>query len=294
MSLIDSFIAKHHLPESFREVAERFYLPLCHQVKEWRTDKQSQTDDGPLVLGINGAQGTGKSTLADFIADVLTQEDGAEVAVLSIDDFYLTKEDRNRLAKDIHPLLATRGVPGTHDLPLAFNTMNALKAGESGVSLPRFAKSVDDRAPEDIWPMTEGPVDLIILEGWCVGSIPEAEESLEEPINELESEEDQAAYWRTYVNDCLKGEYQVLYGMLDRLIMLKAPNFESVFNWRLEQEQKLRAKVGHDAEGIMNEEQIARFIQHYERLTRHNLEVLPDVADKVLHLKPDHSIRDDN
>ena len=291
MSLIDDFISKHHLPESFREVAINHYLPLCQQVKSWRAEKKT-TSNEPLVLGINGAQGTGKSTLADFIAEVLTEEAGAELAVLSIDDFYLTLEDRQRLAKDVHPLLTTRGVPGTHDLPLAFKTMNALMTGEAGVFLPRFAKSTDDRAPEDVWPITDGPVDVIILEGWCVGSVPEAEAALEEPINELESEEDQAAYWRTYVNDCLQGEYQILYGMLDKLIMLKAPNFECVYNWRLEQEQKLRAKIGHDASGIMNEEQIARFIQHYERLTRHNLEVLPDVADQVLLLKPDHSISD--
>jgi len=290
MSLIDEFIAKHHLPESFRDVAENHYLPLCQQVKNWRKEKKSASEQ-PLVLGINGAQGTGKSTLADFIAEVLTFEVGAEVAVLSIDDFYLTKEDRNKLAKDIHPLLATRGVPGTHDLPLAFKTINSLIAGKAGVHLPRFSKSVDERATEDVWPITNGPVDLIILEGWCVGSIPEVEDSLEEPINELELEEDQAAYWRTYVNDCLKGEYQVLYSLLDKLIMLKAPNFECVYNWRLEQEQKLLAKVGHEASGIMNEDQIARFIQHYERLTRHNLDVLPKVADQVLVLKPDHGIK---
>jgi D-glycerate 3-kinase len=291
MSLIDDFISKHRLLESFREVATNHYLPLCQQVITWRSEKKN-TSNEPLVLGINGAQGTGKSTLADFIAEVLAGEAGAEVAVLSIDDFYLTLDDRQRLAKDVHPLLTTRGVPGTHDLPLAFKTMNALIAGEAGVSLPRFAKSVDDRAPEDVWPITDGPVDVIILEGWCVGSVPEAEASLQEAINELESEEDQAAYWRTYVNDCLKGEYQILYGLLDKLILLKAPNFECVYNWRLEQEQKLRAKVGHEASGIMNEEQIARFIQHYERLTRHNLAVLPDVADQVLLLKPDHSISD--
>ena len=291
MSLIDDFISKHHLPESFREVATNHYLPLCQQVKNWRSEKKNSSKE-PLILGINGAQGTGKSTLADFIAEVLIDEDGAEVAVLSIDDFYLNLEDRQRLAKDIHPLLTTRGVPGTHDLRLAFKTMNALIAGEAGVSLPRFAKSVDDRAPEDVWPITDGPVDVIILEGWCVGSVPEEEASLKESINELESEEDQAAYWRTYVNDCLKGEYQILYGLLDKLILLKAPNFECVYNWRLEQEQKLRAKVGHEATGIMNEVQIARFIQHYERLTRHNLAVLPDVADQVLLLKPDHSISD--
>ncbi len=291
MSLIDDFISKHHLPESFRKVATNHYLPLCQQVKNWRSEKKNSSKE-PLILGMNGAQGTGKSTLADFIAEVLIDEDGAEVAVLSIDDFYLTLEDRQRLAKDIHPLLTTRGVPGTHDLPLAFKTMNALIAGEAGVSLPRFAKSVDDRAPEDVWPITDGPVDVIILEGWCVGSVPEEEASLKESINELESEEDQAAYWRTYVNDCLKGEYQILYGLLDKLILLKAPNFECVYNWRLEQEQKLRAKVRHEASGIMNEVQIARFIQHYERLTRHNLAVLPDVADQVLLLKPDHSISD--
>lgn len=290
MDFVSEFIVKHRLPEEFRQVAESYYLPLCDWVYAALESKRVSSAQ-PLVLGINGAQGTGKSTLADFIAGFLSAAQLKEVAVLSIDDFYLSRADRKRLAQEVHPLLATRGVPGTHDLPLASETLDALIEGQEKVALPRFDKSIDDRAPEGEWLVTSAAVDLVIFEGWCVGSVPESTLSLREPINALEQVEDVRGDWRNYVNNCLAGDYQKLFSMLDHLVLLKAPDFECVYKWRLEQEQKLADKVGADAEGIMDEQQIARFIQHYERLTRHNLHVLPQEADLVLTLDRDHQVK---
>lgn len=299
MDFVSAFIEKHRLPASFRVVAESHYLPVCQWVKD-AIAMQKTSSSQPLVLGINGAQGTGKSTLADFIAESIrgdgTERSGLRVAVVSIDDFYLTKAARLELSERIHPLLATRGVPGSHDLPLAFDVLNALIAGQAQVALPRFDKSTDDRSAQSGWPITDSAVDLIILEGWCVGSIPQAVELLDPPINSLEAEQDADCRWRTYVNQCLSGEYQRLYAMMDHLILLKAPDFESVYGWRLDQERKLEQKLAAssaaagDRSGMMNEAQISRFIQHYERLTRHNLKVLPERADLVLTLDRDHQV----
>lgn len=295
MDFIASFIQKHRLPDNFLAVAQKHYLPLCAQIDSAIGAKKSQSPE-PFLLGINGAQGTGKSTLADFIADYarqLPQDKKLEVAVVSIDDFYLTKADRNDLASRVHPLLSTRGVPGTHDLPLAFQCLSRLLAGDAQVALPRFDKSVDDRQDENLWPRTSAPVDLIILEGWCVGSVPEEPEALKEPVNELESEEDGQALWRSFVNNSLATDYQKLFQQLDSFILLKAPDFDAVYRWRLEQEQKLAQKTllsGGQATAIMDETQIARFIQHYERLTRHNLAVLPERAQTVLELDQNHQV----
>jgi len=289
MGFTASFIEKHQLPNHFHSVAENHYLPLCNWVISTVENKKSRSVK-PLVLGINGAQGTGKSTLADFIAEYLKQDSDWHIAVISIDDFYLTKADRMSLAKRVHPLLATRGVPGTHDLSLAFDVMEQLISGASQVALPRFDKSMDDRFEKSRWPKTSEPVDLIILEGWCVGSVHEPENALKEPINSLESIDDASSEWRTYVNSCLKVDYQKLFALLDHLILLKAPDVESVFRWRLEQEGKLADKADKKATGLMSADQLARFIQHYERLTRHNLQVLLEKADIVLALNQDHQV----
>ena len=281
---IDEFIAQHRLPDKFRDLIKLHYLPLASWV-----ESQHRPDEA-LFVGINGAQGTGKSTLAAFLRLALEQAANWRVVVLSIDDFYLTRAEREKLGEHIHPLLETRGVPGTHDMQMLATCIEQLKnpGSEKSLALPRFDKSRDERADPDSWPLVKGPVDLIILEGWCVGCTPQAEDELLEPVNSLEREEDASGEWRRYVNDQIKGSYSRLFATLDALIFLQAPSFDAVYRWRLEQEEKLAAVTPDDAAGIMNSEQIARFIQHYERLTRVNLATLPGTADVVLELNENH------
>ena len=277
---LDQFIAEHRLPAGFRELARTHFTLLAH----WAGLKR---DPGrTLFLGINGAQGTGKSTLADFLRVTLESVAGWRVACLSIDDFYLTRHERERLAQDIHPLLRTRGVPGTHDMAMLADCVQRL--GELGrgetLALPRFDKATDDRAPVDSWPTITGPIDLIILEGWCVGSRPQTDAELQEPVNALEREQDADGSWRRFVNAQLAGDYAVLFAQLGALVFLQAPDFDAVYRWRLEQERKLPA----DAPAAMDDAQVAGFIQYFERLTRANLAHLPDIADAVLELDDDH------
>ena len=156
------------------------------------------------------------------------------------------------------------------------------------MTLPRFDKANDDRANPDSWPTVTGPIDLIILEGWCVGSQPQSEESLSQAINTLEELQDQSGNWHRYVNEQLQGPYAELFAQLDALVFLQAPNFDAIYRWRVEQEEKLAESSGHSSTNIMSHEQIARFIQHYERLTRANLEALPAIADVVLELDDYH------
>ena len=138
---IDDFISRHQLPNKFRYLIDEHYIPLASWlIRQHRTNK-------PLFLGINGAQGTGKSTLADFLQLALEESVGWHVAVLSIDDFYLTKTEREHLRKTTHPLLITRGVPGTHDLQLLSTCIEQLRNLNLGskLSLPRFDKAQEDR-----------------------------------------------------------------------------------------------------------------------------------------------------
>ena len=243
-----------------------------------------QPGDPPLVLGLCGAQGSGKSTVAAWLAARFGPS-----AVLSLDDLYCTRADRQRLARKVHPLLATRGVPGTHDVALGMATITALQWGEA-VALPRFDKAVDDRAPINEWPMAPRDCALLIFEGWCVGATPQEDSALTAPINALEAEEDVEGVWRRYVNAALATDYVPLFGMIDLLALLMPPDWPTVLRWRTEQEEALRRSRG-SAEGVMDDAQLARFVSHYERLTRHIWQEMPGRADLCLRLAADRSLR---
>lgn len=232
--------------------------------------------DRPLVVGICGAQGSGKSTLVARLAGRLDR-----AVALSLDDLYLTRAERMALARDVHPLLRTRGVPGTHDVDLGLTVLAALDRG-GAVPLPRFDKATDDRAPEAAWPIAPANTRILLFEGWCVGAQPQPREALAEPVNALERDEDRDGVWRAYVNAMLGGPYRALFDRIDLLILLAAPGWDVVHDWRLEQEAALR-RSGAQGDAIMTGAEVARFIRHYERLTRHILAEMPDRADIVIH-----------
>jgi len=231
----------------------------------------------PFLFGLCGSQGSGKSTLARALAHQFPS-----TVVLSLDDFYLTRVGRTQLARNIHPLLAVRGVPGTHDIGLACAVFAALDRGEA-VALPRFDKATDDRVDPALWRLAPEGADLVIFEGWCVGARPQPESALQEPVNQLERIRDPAAAWRRYVNAALAGPYQRLFSRIDRLALLRAPDWKQVYSWRSQQEQELR-RSGATGEGLMDEEEVRTFISYYERLTRYILDEMPARADLVLQL----------
>lgn len=283
---ISDFLAKHQLPDAFRIIARDYYIPLANELPALSEFAK------PFLLGINGAQGTGKSTLADFLSFACSTLYGWNVAVLSIDDFYCTRAQRAALAETVHPLFQTRGVPGTHDMGMLAASLDELRAAQQGdsVALPRFDKAIDDRADQSDWPEITGPVDMIILEGWCVGTHPQSQQELEQTVNALEKRVDTEGVWRNYANEQLKGTYADVFAQIDSLLFLQAPGFAAIRNWRTEQEQKLAATAPKDNSGLMSDQEIGRFIQFYERLTRANLISLPDRADIVFHLNEAHEV----
>ena len=239
----------------------------------------------PLVVGICGAQGSGKSTLAAGLKARLEGE-GARVALLSLDDLYLSRAARARLAAQVHPLLATRGVPGTHDVALGMEVLDALRSGRE-TALPRFDKASDDPVVRVDWPGVIGPVDVVLFEGWCIGAVTQPVADLVAPVNVLERERDAQGVWRGYVNAQLEGPYRGLFGRIDRLVLLAAPGFDVVQAWRTQQEHDLSCMLeleGRTGTKVMTDDEIAQFIQHFERLTRYILREMPNRADLVLPL----------
>ena len=283
---IHQLIRQERLPTDFSDTVEAFIRPLAERVSHWHAGS-------PLLIGINGGQGTGKSTLATFLRHLLVNDHGLPTAVLSIDDLYLPRTERQQLAHEVHPLLATRGVPGTHDPALGLQVIDALMRADADTctQLPRFDKSTDDRLPVEQWPVFRGRAEVIILEGWCVGARPQAKSELEEPINALEREEDADGRWRHYVNAQLTGPYRTLFDRIDYLIQLVAPSMACIRQWRGEQEDKLRAKLSaEEASQLLDAAALDRFIAHYQRLTEHQWRDLSGIADAVVRLDAAHAI----
>ena len=268
------------------------YIPLA----AW-LDRRRGVSEAAIVIGLCGVQGSGKSTVTELLKTVLAVGFNLKVASFSIDDLYKTKEEREHLAQTVHPLLATRGVPGTHDVNLGIETIERLKAQgpRRSTRIPVFDKARDDRQPRSTWPVCSGRLDVIIFEGWCVGACPQSEKALVTPANRLEREEDADGAWRTGVNQALAGDYQELFGLIDVLLMLKVDGMERVFEWRRLQEHKLAAEAaqaGIDMTElqIMSDPELDRFIMHYERLTKHILDELPRRADIVFFLDQSHDV----
>ena len=277
-----SFLDRNQLPLSYLDAANQWFAPLVDNIV-----KNYKPDYSPQVIGINGCQGSGKSTLADYLCTVVAERLGVTTVSLSLDDFYLTKTERNHLAAKVHPLLATRGVPGTHDVQLAIDSIKSLAAGQKTL-ITRFDKSIDDRAPAASLKTTEGKIGLIVVEGWCLGAKQESTEKLIQPINSLEENDDRDGIWRAYVNRALQNDYPPLFALVDELIMLQAPAFDTVFKWRLEQEQKMVKRLEKEGincgSGVMSEQQILRFISYFQRVTENILDEMPQRADHLFKL----------
>lgn len=230
----------------------------------------------PYLLGISGLQGSGKSTLAREVK-VQAEAQGLPTEVLALDDFYYSRSERESLAHQIHPLLKTRGVPGTHEIELLMSVLAALPhaSDKLPVTYPRFDKGRDTRMPPSRWPKISRPPKLIVLEGWALGIKPQLQSALDEPVNAMERDEDPDGTWRHWVNKQLRG-YQPLWRKLDALVVLQAPNWEVVRQWRSQQEEELLAR---HAPLAMDAAAMEHFLAHFERLSRHALATLPALAD---------------
>jgi D-glycerate 3-kinase len=256
---------------------------ITEQVLRWRVR------GAPLIIGICGTQASGKSTASAQVVEHLSDR-GLNVGTLGLDDLYLGHGARAKLAAKIHPLFATRGPPGTHDVALGITTLDAVKQGEE-VRLPRFDKRADEPLPSDAWPTLPAHADVLLFEGWCVGARPQSDAALNIPVNALEREDDPDGIWRCAVNAQLAGTTRDLFARIDRLIYFRPPGFEIVHSWRCQQERTyIATDRAQGARAAMSDDQVARFIAHYERLTRHIIDDMPAYADMVIQLDADRAI----
>jgi len=221
---------------------------------------------GQLAAAFSGPPGSGKSTLARVERLLLERLFGLSVAGFSLDDVYLTKAERSELARDVHPLFMTRGVPGTHDLGLANRLLDDLlrTSSEHPVWVPKFDKLADDRAPRDQWQRIAARVDVVLLDGWFWGAGPGDEASLGAPINAREAREDPDGRWRRRVRAELAGPYQSLFARADVHVQMTAPSWQTTVAWRLHQQLELLGNAGPASEELSTRN--AEFLALFQRV----------------------------
>lgn len=245
---------------AFWQTLWRLWLPLA-QILERRLQQQSE----PLILGVLGAQGCGKTTLGKVLTGLLEQQ-GYRVCCLSLDDGYLSYRDRCQLQQQ-DPRLIWRGPPGTHDLEKLVQTLADLKAGRPTL-LPRFDKSLQAGAGDRLADQPIDRVDLVIFEGWFVGCQP------------LTAWPPKAWPWpivtagdRQFATDChdrLRA-YEPLWTGLDQLLILRPQDFCWSFQWRLQAEQELQRQRGQS----LPEAAIAEFVQYFWKALHPQLFIEP-------------------
>ena len=209
---------------------------------------------------IAGSQGSGKSSLSKLIKLYLEKFCYKSVVIISMDDFYLSKNQRTQLSKNIHPLFLTRGVPGTHDLELMNKKIKQIFNKEFPIYLPIFDKVSDTRK------RTYKKVlkaDVIIFEGWCAGAQPVDLNYLQKNFNNLEKHKDKNFIWRNSYNKYLN-EYQKLFSQFNFFIYFQFNQWDHVLNWKYKQELELRDKK----KDLALKKYLREFIQYYEKVSK--------------------------
>ena len=265
---------------------KKIYIPISF----WIENKYKKKDK-ILFLGLCGGQGSGKTTIAEILKIILKKFFKREIYVSSIDDFYKTLKDRDKISSSIHPLFKTRGVPGTHDTNLIKKFFIYIrKKNFRKFKIPKFDKSTNDRFKKKYWHIINKRPEIVILEGWCVGAKPQSNSIIKRPVNILEKYEDKNLVWRKHVNKKLKNEYKKIFSIIDHFIFMKIPNFDLVFKWRLLQENKLKKKSQFKKK-IMSYNEIRRFIMFYQRITLQMIKDLSKSASIIMLLKKNHEIK---
>ncbi len=263
-----------------------YLIPTCFWIEK-KTNKKK-----PLIIGLAGGQGTGKTTITSIIFLILKKYFKLNVFIISIDDFYKTRNERKKLSKNKHELLMTRGVPGTHDFEIISQFFKKIKKRKfKTIKLPKFDKSIDDRCNKKMWYKIKSRPDVVILEGWCVGARAQKKSQIKRPINSLEKVKDHDLIWRKYVNTQLSTNYKNLFKELNEIIFLKASNFRLLQKWRVKQEKKLSLQSKNKKNlKIMSKTDIINFMHTYQRITQNMFKDAPNYASITMKLNSNHQI----
>ena len=259
-----------------KKYISQYIIPIINNIYHSKNNK--------FIL--SGSQGSGKSTLAKLLKLVIEKYYKKKVMLLSIDDYYLSKNQRLKLSKKIHPLLLTRGVPGTHDIQMLKYHINQFKNQVFPIKTPTFNKLKDDISKKR---KVIKNAEILLLEGWCCGSAPIANNYLFKNINILENIFDKNKNWRKYYNSLLRNEYNSVFSLFDKQIYIQAPAFKYILKWRHAQEKVNASKSNN--KNFMNKAKLQEFIQNYEKLTKWMMLTMPPKADILIKIDINQKIK---
>ena len=286
------FISSQETEKDKFKNKERMIKYFLIPVSQWISSKVSK--DKTLIIGLAGGQGSGKTTISSILSIILKKYFKLNVFIVSIDDFYETRKNRKILSKKKHPLLMTRGVPGTHDIDLMSNFFKKIRAKNfRRLEVPKFNKAIDDRYKKSLWYKITSRPDVVIFEGWCVGAQPQKNNQLKKAINLLEKNQDKNLKWRSHVNKQLRTTYKRLFKQMDGLIYLKAKDFNLLRTWRLKQERKLKVQTKSKKNlKIMNSTDVMNFMQTYQRITQQMFKDAIETSSVIMNLNSNHQIQE--
>lgn len=265
----------------------KLWLPLAIKLANER-----QQLNFPLIYGILGCQGTGKTTLAKILILILSKL-GYNTITLSIDDIYKTYTERELLKKQDSRFI-WRGPPGTHDISLGIEVLDKLhqsfdKNSDCLISIPRFNKSLFNGAGDrSEWDKVSN-VDIILFEGWLVGVRPIDDTVFDNPPSPIITEAD-----RKFARDMNKKlqDYLPLWEKLDKLMVLYPTDYRFSKQWRLQAEKQMVAS----GKSGMSDNEVEQFVEYFWKALHPELFIKPltknsEFVDLVIEINADHSLR---
>jgi len=261
--------------------AWNFWLPLAMQLSILRREAQR-----PIVQGVLGGQGTGKTTLGRALTLIL-QAWGDRTFSLSLDDLYKTYADRLQL-RQRDPRLIWRGPPGTHDIEMGLSVLQALRQRQvdQPIAIPRFDKSLHQGAGDRVASELVSGIDIVLFEGWFVGCRPVEPSCFERAPFPIQTEAD-----RTFARDmnARLHDYLPLWNCCDRLLILYPADYRLSRVWRQQAEQKMRSQ----GKSGMSDAEIEAFVDYFWKALHPELFVTPlvrqpGIADLVVEIDARH------
>ncbi|MEH2350226.1 MAG: glycerate kinase [Nostoc sp.] len=267
-------------PKEMLQVLWDLWLPLGIKLAS-----QRQQLECPLIQGILGGQGTGKTTMSKVLSLILNQL-GYRTLSLSLDDLYKTYSDRLVLTQQ-DPRLIWRGPPGTHDVDLGLDVLDQIRQSQSPVMVPRFDKSTYKGAGDRTTPEMVTDVDIVLFEGWFVGVRPINADIFDTAPPPIVTDEDRA--FARDINHRLH-DYLPLWERLDSLILLYPTDYRCSLGWRKQAEQQM---IAAGKSGMSNSE-IEKFVNYFWRSLHPELFIKPlvkntTVVDLVIEINSDRS-----
>lgn len=258
----------------------RIWLPLALHLADIKKALRR-----PLIQGILGGQGTGKTTLAAILKVILEQLN-CKTLCLSLDDLYKTYEERCSLRKQ-DPRLIWRGPPGTHDVDMGVAVLEQLRS-QQPVAVPRFDKSACGGEGDRTDSESVTDVDVVLFEGWFVGVRPINPDAFNLAPPPIATEAEQTFARDMNVN---LQQYCKLWEMLDRLIVLYPSDYRLSQQWRRQAEQQMRAT----GKSGMSNQKVNQFVEYFWKALHPELFIQPllkqaEWVDLVIEVQPDHSL----